>query len=215
LRDPGLNIFPVVSVPEGFELSREEETEVLNSEVERLREKAIDLQKIKAAKLFYESSRSGGTWAQFTFEPRKKVPVGPHNKSWRTMLKKRRPGEEKVLKCLAERYIQKKKQALAEEEVETTSTAGNWDLFHDISLYPNGIEYIIDTVRAGKPKISSGAKPLTAAYPDWDLSGHKETRVTKVDCLPQAVDWNVKFLSSREVQEVYAALIKHKGEMSS
>jgi hypothetical protein len=168
LRDPGLNIFPVVTVPEGYDLSREEETEVMNSEVERLREKAIDLQKIKAAKLFYENTRTGGSWAQFTFEPRKRIPVGPHGKSWRSMTKKRSRSEEKILRCLAERYILKKKNRLVEEEVETTSVAGNWDLFHDESLYPNKIEYLVNTIRAtSSAKYLSGAKIPLSMKGNW------------------------------------------------
>jgi hypothetical protein len=167
LKDPGLNIFPVVTPPEGYELTREEEIEVLNSEVEKVREKAIFLQQAKAMKLFCESRRITDHWAQFTFEPRRKVPVQPHNRSWRSMTKKRRPGEEKILRCLAERYIEKKKNRLVEEEVETTSVAGNWDLFHDESLYPNMIEYLVNTIRATNAKNPSGAKIPISMKGNW------------------------------------------------
>jgi hypothetical protein len=91
LKDPSLNLFPVVEPPEGYNLSREEVTEVLNSEVDRLREKAIFLQRAKGVKLFCEERKVSEIWGQFTFEPRKKIPLAPHGHSWRFMLKKDAP----------------------------------------------------------------------------------------------------------------------------
>lgn len=152
LKDPDLNIFPVVDPPEGFELSREETVEVLNSEVHRLREKAIFLQRAKGCKAVCERKKETIHFGQFTFEPRRKVPIGPHNKSWRFMLKKRRPGEEKILRCLAERYIEKKRNRLVEEEEESTSAEDSWESFHDESMYPSKISYLAEAIKAQLPK---------------------------------------------------------------
>jgi hypothetical protein len=78
------------------------------------------------------------------------------------MLKKRRPGEEKILRCLAERYIEKKNNRLVEEEAESTSVEGNWDLFHDESLYPSKISYLTEAIRVQLPKSRLERKPSEA-----------------------------------------------------
>jgi len=152
-QDDQWNLFPVVSAPEGYEMTHEETKEILTSEVDRVRKNAIELQKAKSMKAFCQRKGVTDTWAQFTFGPRKvKKPI-PHGKSWRSLIKKKKgPVEEKVLRCLAEAYLQKKKERLVREEVETTSAAGIFDLFHDISLYPSAIQYLTELIRVDTPK---------------------------------------------------------------
>jgi hypothetical protein len=147
------NLFPITDRPDRYDLSREEEVAVLRDRVEAIRKDAIEFQIAKQAKEKF------------------KTKVRPCIRSWRSLIRRKKATErETILTVLCEAFWKKEKQKLVEEDGLAPSYLEIGDMFHDESLYPNKISYLIDAIRGYQvPKPKPCAIP-----PQVDLGCHLE-----------------------------------------
>lgn len=142
-----LNFFPVCPKPEGYDLTREEEIELIHERVDRVREKAIKLTPIPTPK-------------------RKKA--AETTRSWRFVKYEKKPirAEEQILSVLALGWETKQKERLVEEEGwnPPVTVIGPSDL-------PGGrASAFVDAIRAFRNAASLRCDPTTLAEAtaiDW------------------------------------------------
>lgn len=152
------NLFPIVTVPDGYDLSREEEAAVLRREVDRVREKRI------WADLPSEKKRLAGIRKSIKAEPGLEL---PGRKIWRLLQPKRKPPRETVLRCFAREWETKRKEALLADEGGDEAALPPSDL--------SGIGRMIDAIKAWKLTNEKGASGIKASVQskDWmSLSGN-------------------------------------------
>jgi len=166
------NIFPVVPIPDGYDLDREEEVAILRERVKEVRSSGKEIAAAKKA-----TRRSFRTTVS-------KVECNFHS-----LTKKKKPGCETILSVLAQAFMAKKKRELAEEEALAASLEGKleWDCDPDSCLaltYPNKISFLIDAVKGFEERILT-AKPceftLAFDFPKstWSLTDHVEMEVRR------------------------------------
>lgn len=141
------NLFPIVPKPADYFLTREEEVRVLNSEVERVRNDAIELQKAKAMMKFCGRKKIDGHWGTHSFRVIEKPVLVPHGRSWRSLTRKRRAQRDDILLCLERAFRDKQKDTLVEVDGLAPSYLEVSDEFHDESLYSSKIDYLTQAIR--------------------------------------------------------------------
>jgi hypothetical protein len=147
------NLFPITDRPDQYDLSREEEVAVLRDRVDAIRNDAIEFQIAKQVK------------GKF------KTKVRPCPRSWRSLIKRKQGTErETILTVLCDAFWRKTKQRLVKEDGLAPSYLETCDWFHDESLYPDKISYLINVIRGFRVPI---AKPC-AKPPQVDLGCHLE-----------------------------------------
>jgi hypothetical protein len=164
------NLFPIVEKPDDFTLTREEEIRVLNKEVERVRVDAIELCRAKAMQKFCRGKKIEGNWGVHVFDVPKKPVLVSHNRSWRSLLRKKKAPRESILLCLERAFRDKQKQNLVDSE-DSTPFDSVEDFFHCESLHDSKVAYLIQSI-----------------------NGHK-TKPSRV-CIPQCIDMNFEIHST-------------------
>jgi hypothetical protein len=127
------NLFPITDRPDEYDLTREEEVAVLNDRVEAIRSDAIALQIAKSTKGKFTTKVVGVT------------------RSWRSLLRRKKiDSRETTLSVLVDAYYEKQKKRLVEEDGLAPSFVDLADEFHDESLYPDKISYLVGSIRGHK-----------------------------------------------------------------
>lgn len=145
------NFFPVDPLPEGYDLSREEEIELIDKRVDAVRERAIK---------FFSRGTEGNSRIAF-IEPPKRKGSPTVTKSWRFVKYEQRPKREEkvILRVLARGWEAKQKERLVEGEAwnPPISVIGPADL-------PGGrASAFIDAIRAWRKAKELRRDPPTLA----------------------------------------------------
>nr|UUW21035.1 MAG: putative RNA-dependent RNA polymerase [Magnaporthe oryzae botourmiavirus 5] len=141
---PTFNLFPVVPMPDGYSLTREEECIAINREVERLR----------AA-----GRKNSGR--------RPEVVRKGFRSSLRSALKRKLPPDDRILSVLASEWKEKQYRNLLSED----SSVG-WDLITPTcgdELDLSTMELLLRKIRSDKKEWSVQAQPGLVPVHDWDF----------------------------------------------
>jgi hypothetical protein len=170
------NLFPVVEKPDGYFLDRSDEIRLMEKRVSEVREAAVFLQGAKAMKKACQKYKKESNFGPYSFGPRRKPLLAAHGQSWRSLLKRKKNTKEMILECLAEGFWSKKKDGMKEEGL--TPSAVGLEEFHDESIYPDKVSYLVDVIRdfTYTPR-QVRTTPSVEEVNAFDLALHKETNV--------------------------------------
>lgn len=179
-RDQMANLLPVVPVPEGYELTREEEVALIDEEVSRVRARAIELL-VKKSK---------------TKEKKRVARIEVKKPSWRSLLKREAPSEDTVLAVLARGYLEKQKAANSVMAKTEEETFVGW-LLDNLQNDCEGskINQMINLVARKK------IKPTCDSHKQMDVKVNSEVKVLPVT-LCHSRRWNNRFEKRRKFVDI-------------
>jgi len=163
------NLFPVVAVPDGYDLSREEEVAATLERVREVREKRL-FEGLAVRK-------------QAATKQRKKIGISPPKERPRkgvvALLRRKTNGvEDHVLSIFARRWEQKRKEDLLAAEMVGVEPL---TIVSDLSR----VEACLDEIKAFKDKRKgSQAHTPPTTTSTFDLSLHRESEIVRLRCRP-------------------------------
>ncbi|QDB75005.1 MAG: RNA-dependent RNA polymerase [Epicoccum nigrum ourmia-like virus 2] len=129
------NIFPVVAKPDGYDLSRREEAEVIRREVNRARDEESYLH------VLAEKQRISSVRAKVNPLPGEKL---PGRKIYKLLRPKPKAPEKTILSCLASEWLMRQKEKLRADSDD--------DVLYTIVSDLSGIDRMIDSIKYWKIK---------------------------------------------------------------